>query len=509
LLNSYIKKLLPAWKSWKDSCYKIELEPRGSEMPCDCQRISVHDQFMYSGKYFKDQIHPHSPIKMIVKSAANGNAIHEYWDGTDGKSLFQGNIFGPTMWVVHESWGSCTPSFYGPEYNAGNRLVNPPHLPYSVDDEPLSQTYTMTYVCIGWDEFDENYWPISCACPLDVNGKMYLEATLMTNTDFRSNCFWETYSQADAEVAGLGLVRRYKPVSNVLGGRAGDVLFWNSSLASAQSSFKSRFNFGAPLQIFLDLTQVTAFTIAMQDIMAPQYMKTLHNSWKSIAPFKRTFATGPIKKNEILVDMPWRYQLEPNFPIRADLYTFYKLSAKGQDGWHSKSAIETRGLNTYFIEANEPSSGQNEYCCNDFVSRWFHSGEGGVWNTTMKNKVESFINMNNTVPWITVKTDDNYGDHFLSLGCSNFEAYVRKAAGVLKRFEYTYYDGRTLRWIDDAKEDVGINVYDIMGKLLYSNKLVPQKGMLIFSPKSFNRGIILVQINGTMGEQFIKILSGD
>ena len=511
LLNTYVKNLLPAWKSWKDSCYKVELKPRGDEMPCDCQRISSNYRTMYNGKYFVPQAHPYSPIQIQINSSANGKAIPKFWDGTDGKSLFHGNIFGPTMWVVHETWGSCTPDFYGPEYNAANRMVNPPNPPYKAEDAPLSQSFIMMYTCSNKNPYDENYWPKDCACPLDVQGKIYLEATLMTSADFRSNCFWDTYARADVETAGLGLVRVYKPSRPIVAGtlrKSGDVLYWNSGLAAAQSSYRSRFNFGTPFEALFYLGLNILESALVDWVAIPGTTggaSPLQKSWQDIAPLKKTFASGPIKKNEVLVDLNWRHQLGANFPIEAVLYNFYKISAKGQDGWFSKAALETRGVNTYFIEANEPSPSQSQYCCNDFIARWFHSGEGGVWNIDMKNKVESFVNLNNTVPWITVKTNDNYNDHLVSMDCNLFSSFIYKGAGNKHNPYYAFRSENHLRWTHSSDEEHKIEVIDIMGKLLYSNRLVPQKDNVIINLNNFGSSLLFISISGSHGDQLFKV----
>ncbi|MFN5849328.1 MAG: hypothetical protein ACK43K_12610, partial [Chitinophagales bacterium] len=239
LFNNYVKKLLPTWKSWKDSCYvDPDLKPRGDELPCDCQRLGILGEEMNNGSYFTKQVHPHSPHQMWVNSSSNGNEIKEYWDGTDGKSHFIGNFFGPSFWAVVESWGSCTPAFQGPTYGAGYEAWQDPTKTMTAKNSPLHVIFSFNYVCEKNNK-DAGQWPADCACPLDVRGKMYLENKMTTSTKPSWSCWRTSVAQAVIENAGLGLVRsKYFE----LGTNSPKIYFSDAAGGSCESIYKSTFS---------------------------------------------------------------------------------------------------------------------------------------------------------------------------------------------------------------------------------------------------------------------------
>jgi hypothetical protein len=438
-----------------------------------------------------------------VNSSANGNEIRTYWDGTDGKGLFQGNFFGPSFWAVVESWGGCTPAFEGPTYGAGYEAWSDPAKPVTAKSSPLHTIFSFNYVCEKNNK-NAGIWPENCACPLDIQGKMYLENTMKASTKPSWACWRTSVAGAGVENAGLGLVRTkyFDPALN-----APKIYFHDAAGGSVESIYKSNFS----LEFLFSLTKTIAYApLILVPIVGPSLSNNLRQTWANTAPILSARSTGVVTKNNVLVDMNWRMDLHANNPIEASLYSFYRMSAKGEDGWESRATIESRAINTYFVEGNIPNSSQSQYCCNDFIAKWYQCGEGGVWNTTMRDKTVAFINMNNSAPWINIKTEDNYRHYEEKLGCSLFKLkHNLKGTGAKLDYSYLKILKNEVKWNISRENKVHIEVIDIMGKLIYSNDLAPEKDMTIFNAKNYPNRLLMIVVRDGAHEEMYKLLNNE
>lgn len=514
MLDKYIRTVLPTWKMWKDTCYKKRnIIPRANELTCNCQRISKIIANTSNGTFFGPEKEVYNGNSQKINSTEFGRGRDvEFWDGRDARADFMGTVWGPSQWVLLNSYGSCTPAYDGPTKSQGVENITGSGATATVNwKSPLASSFDISYSCENHNLNDGSSWPDSCSCPLDLNGYMYLESELKTNALAISNCPWNTISFARALNMGLGTLRSRTFTNNdSLPSDWGnipknrDFFKFDTRAVSAQSSYTSTFSFD-----FFFNTLITAgwaYLASQMPYLSPQIAGLVKTQWQNTDPIFHATSTGAIQKNEVLVDKHWKLDLSPNVPIQATLYNFYELQSKGQDGWNSGALVGNRFVNAIYINPNIPFPNESEYCCNDFLALWNQAEGGGIWGTAMANKTKNFINTSTYGSLINIQPHQIADALEASMGCSLF------------RHEYNYKMAKeiTKNWVRVQKNQVvwnkthtntlRVELIDIMGKTLYSNDLAPQKDWTFINLDSYAQQLFFVRVWDGKNIETYKIL---